>query len=211
MTPYANPVSLMAENAGCDRAGAPVARGVCFTLSPGEGLQLFGPNGSGKTSLLSLFAGLIDLAEGAISWRTGDDENAKPPQDSVFFLGHDASVKLAMTAEENLRFWASFYGVEKSQRAQRIVKALAAVDANAFRHLRAGVLSAGQKRRTDLARALLADRPVWLLDEPAAALDRDGVKMIRSLIDGHLARGGVAIVATHDDLGSGFKRVELGR
>lgn len=205
MERYGRAISLAAEDAGCDRAGTAIVRGVSFALAPGEGLQLFGPNGSGKSSLLSMFAGLISPAEGALKWRAGETETARPPEDSVFFLGHEASVKPALTAEENLAFWAKTYGVGD------VAAALQAVDAMAFRHLRARVLSAGQRRRVDLARAMLARREVWLLDEPAAAIDRSGVVIIRRLIDEHLARGGIAIVATHDDLGTGFKRLELGR
>ncbi len=205
MDRYRRDISLSAENAGCDRAGAAIVRGVSFALKAGEGLQLFGPNGAGKSSLLSMFAGLIRPAEGALRWREGGAETDRPPEASVFFLGHEASVKPALTAEENLAFWAKTYG------GGEVKAALEAVDAMAFRRLRARSLSAGQRRRVDLARALLAQREVWLLDEPTAAIDRDGVKIIRRLIDDHLARGGVAIVATHDDLGDGFKRLELAR
>ena len=205
MNPYRRAVSLSAENAGCIRAGAAVVRGVSFALAPGEGLQLFGPNGSGKSSLLSMFAGLIRPAEGAVRWRADGADLDGPPENGVFFLGHEASVKPALTAAENLAFWVKTYG------GGDISAALNAVGADAFSGLRAGRLSAGQRRRVDLARAVIAEREVWLLDEPAASIDRDGVKIVRSLIDSHLARGGVAIVATHDDLGPGFKRVELAR
>ncbi len=205
MSPYRRAISLTAADAGCDRAGAAIVRGVFFSLAPGEGMQLFGPNGSGKSSLLSMFAGLLRPVEGAVEWRVDGAVSNKAPEGGVFFLGHDASVKPALTAEENLLFWAQVNG------GGDVDAALDAVDAVAFRHLRAGRLSAGQRRRVDLARALLADREVWLLDEPTAAIDRDGVRVIRRLIDGHLSRGGIAIVATHDDLGGGFKRLELAR
>jgi len=206
MKAYGRAISFAAENAGCDRAGAAIVRGVSFSLAPGEGLQLFGPNGSGKSSLLSMFAGLIRPAEGRLCWREDAAEMERPPEDSIFFLGHEASVKPALTAEENVRFWAKTYGGGGDVR-----RALAAVDAVPFQHLRARSLSAGQRRRVDLARALLAEREVWLLDEPAAAIDRGGVVIIRKLIEDHLARGGIAIIATHDDLGDGFKRLELAR
>jgi heme exporter protein A len=104
-----------------------------------------------------------------------------------------------------LKFWASIYG---SGSAEQALEKLGAIS---FAHLRGGKLSAGQRRRVDLARAVLVQREVWLLDEPTAALDSDGVAIVRSLIDEHLARGGIAVVATHDDLGSGFKRLELAR
>lgn len=205
MKRYRRAISFEADDAGCDRAGAAIVRGVSFSLSPGEGLQLFGPNGSGKSSLLSLFAGLIRPVEGAVRWRIEKEEQATPPEDSLFFLGHEASVKAALTARENLSFWASAYG------GGDVDAALKVVGASSFAGLRAGRLSAGQRRRVDLARAAIAKREVWLLDEPAAAIDRDGVGMIRKLIDNHLDRGGIAVIATHDDLGPGFKRCELAR
>ncbi len=207
MEPYAQQIGFEAENAGCDRAGAAIVRGVSFNLAPGEALQLFGPNGSGKSSLLSMFAGLIRPVEGALRWRRVEEEADAPFENSVFFLGHEASVKPSLTAEENLIFWAQTYGASRAL----VDEATAAVDAEGFAKLRAGRLSAGQRRRIDLARAVLADRPVWLLDEPTAAVDRDGVEIIRDLTARHRSRGGVAIIATHDDLGPGYQRVELGR
>ncbi len=205
MEPYRRAISFHTDNAGCDRAGATIVRGISLALSPGEGLQLFGPNGSGKSSLLSVFAGLIRPVEGSVRWRTDGAETAAPPEECIFFLGHEASVKPALTAEENLRFWAKLYGTDA------VADALEKVGAGSYARLRAGRLSAGQRRRIDLARAIVARREVWLLDEPTAAIDRDGVALIRKLIDDHLACGGIAIVATHDDLGPGFKRLELAR
>ncbi len=205
MEQYRRAISFRAENAGCDRAGAAIVRGVSFALAPGDGLQLFGPNGSGKSSLLSMFAGLFCHVEGSVGWRCGDQDLEEPFDDSVFFLGHEASVKPALTALENLKFWAGVYGGGNPEQA------LDKLGATSFGHLRAGKLSAGQKRRVDLARAVLVQREVWLLDEPTAALDHDGAVLVRSLIDQHLARGGIVIVATHDDLGSGFKKLELAR
>lgn len=211
MEPFAHPISLEATDVGCDRVGDPVVRGVSFKLRPGNAIQLFGPNGAGKSSLLSMFAGLIESAEGDIEWHLENETSLKPFDGSVFFLGHETSLKLALTAEENLKFWAAMYGVRKSLREARIRTALAVVGASEFSGVRTMRLSAGQRRRVDLARAVIADRPVWLMDEPAAAIDTDGVTVISQMISGHMKRGGIAIVATHDDLGSYFHRLELGR
>ncbi len=210
MEPYAQPIGFEAENAGCDRAGAEIVRGVTFSLKPGDALQLFGPNGSGKSSLLSMFAGLIEPAEGTVSWRNGPAQSAAPFPGSLFFLGHEASVKPSLTAKENIAFWAKTYGAWRAH-GKRVAAALEFVGANGFSHLRAGRLSAGQRRRLDIARALLAERPVWLMDEPTAAVDRDGIDIVRKLTADHRARGGIAIIATHDDLGPGYHRLELGR
>ncbi|MEZ5894412.1 MAG: heme ABC exporter ATP-binding protein CcmA [Parvularculaceae bacterium] len=205
MTPDPVQIGLEARDTGCDRAGAPIVRGVSFRLAPGEGLQLFGPNGSGKTSLLSLFAGLIAPAEGAINWTAEGATSARAPVNSIFFLGHDAGVKPALTAAENLSFWAAGYGAP----TDAIDAALDRVGARGLRDMRAGKLSAGQKRRVDIARAVIANRPVWLLDEPAASLDASGDDMLRMLLNDHFARGGIAVIATHDDLGPGFARLKL--
>ena len=205
MEQYRRAISFRADNAGCDRAGAAIVRGVSFELAPGNGLQLFGPNGSGKSSLLSMFAGLIRPADGRVSWRCEGREFAAPIEDSIVFVGHEAAIKPALSASENLSFWARSYG------AANTAHALERLGAASFMQLRAGKLSAGQRRRVDLARLAAAQREVWLLDEPTAALDKDGVHIVRTLINEHLARGGIAIVATHDDLGAGFQRLELAR
>ncbi len=207
MQEYARQIGFEAENAGCDRAGAAIVRGVTFSLKPGEALQLFGPNGSGKSSLLSMFAGLFAPVEGALTWASGGARSPTPFENSIFFMGHESSVKPSLTALENLEFWARIYGAAK----EGVREALCTVGGDDFSGLRASRLSAGQRRRLELARSVLANRPVWLLDEPAAAIDGAGVEIIRQLTDGHRRRGGISIIATHDDLGGGFKRLELGR
>ena len=207
---YRREISLKAQDAGCDRAGAPIVRGVDLALAPGEAVQLFGPNGSGKTSLLALFAGHIRPAEGTLRWRcAGEETGPSPFGGSVFFLGHEASVKSALTAEENLLFWASLYGLQGAEARRRVREALAHLNISPLRAVRAGRLSAGQRRRIDLARALLAEREVWLLDEPVAALDSDGDRIVGGVIARHLERGGLAVIATHDNLDVVSRRVEL--
>lgn len=210
MTDYKRQIALLAEDTGCDRAGAPIVRGVSFALEPGGAIQLFGANGSGKTSLLALFAGHIRPAAGGVIWRAGDEKQRQPFDESIFFLGHESSVKPALTAEENLLFWATLYGIGKAERKDHIRAALARVGMSNFRKMRAGQLSAGQRRRIDLARAILAQREVWLLDEPAAAIDAEGAAMLRGLISEHLLRGGVAVVATHDEFGVASRKLEIG-
>lgn len=211
MQRYNREITLLAEDAGCDRAGVPIVRGVSFALEPGGALQLFGANGSGKTSLLSLFAGHIRAATGSVCWRVADGvEQVNPFADSIFFLGHEVSVKPALTAQENLLFWAKLYGADQSAGTDQVGAALNRVDMSNFRNMRAGRLSAGQRRRIDLARALLARREVWLMDEPAAAIDAAGVTMLRGMISDHLDSGGIALIATHDELGVTSRKLEIG-
>jgi heme exporter protein A len=211
MTPYERSISLEAKDAGCDRGGDAIVRGVTFSMGPGEAIQLFGPNGSGKTSLLAMFAGLIPPAEGNVRWRNGDNEDERPFEKSVFFLGHETAVKPTLTAEENLFFWAALYGRSKNETKTLIRDALERLDMAAFAHVKTGRLSAGQRRRIDLARALLCNREIWFLDEPAASLDWEGSAIAGTMIAEHLARGGLAIVATHAALAFDARRVELKR
>ena len=211
MARYTREITLQADNAGCDRAGAPIVRGVSFTLEPGGAIQLFGANGSGKTSLLSLFAAHIDPAEGAVVWRDqAGHQQEQPFEESLVFVGHDVSIKPALTAEENLQFWAALYGVNKTDQSQQIDAALSRMGMVGLRHMRAGRMSAGQRRRIDLARLLLARRAVWLMDEPATAIDASGVEILRSVIAEHLDCGGIAVVATHDELGVALRKMEIG-
>lgn len=207
---YGAGISLAMTNAGCDRSGAPIVRGVDLTLGPGEAVQLFGPNGSGKTSLLALLAGHIEPAEGSVLWRRAEVEAGPAPfAGSVFFLGHEASVKSALTAEENLLFWAALYNLKGAEARQQVSDALARLGISRLRNYKAGRLSAGQRRRIDLGRALLARRPVWLLDEPVAALDSEGDRIVSGVIAEHLEEGGLAVIATHDTLEVTSRRVEL--
>lgn len=211
MLRYKREITLLAEDVGCDRAGAPIVRGVSFTLKPGDALQLFGSNGSGKTSLLALFAGHIRPATGSANWSiAGGEAQENPFADSIFFLGHEVSVKPALTAQENLVFWAKLYGAGKNVGEDKIAAALERVGMSDCRNMRAGRLSAGQRRRIDLARALLAQREVWLMDEPAAAIDAQGGAMLRGVISDHLENGGIALIATHDELGVASRKLEIG-
>lgn len=210
MSRYGADITLQMTNAGCDRAGAPIVRGVDLTLGPGEAVQLFGPNGSGKTSLLALIAGHVAPAEGKLTW--GRDEQSQGPApfaDSIFFLGHEASVKPALTAEENLLFWSALYGFSGAAARKAVREALDRLGISRLARMRAGRLSAGQRRRVDLGRALLARRPVWLLDEPVAALDAEGDRIVSAIIAEHLEAGGLAVIATHDQLAVASRRVEL--
>ena len=211
MTTYPRQISLRARNLGCDRGGAPIVRGIDLTVDPGEAVQLFGANGAGKTSLLNLFAGHLDAAEGEAAWRVNDGEwSEQKPADSVLFISHVAPMKPALTALENLLFWARSYGRAKPAAKELAEQALARVGLTAQRDMRASKLSAGQRRRLDIARAIIAEREVWLMDEPAAAIDAKGAETVSAIIAEHLAKGGVAIAATHDTLGVASRRLVIG-
>ena len=204
---YSRQISLRITDVGCDRAGTPVVRGLTMAVEPGEAVQLFGPNGSGKSSLLGMFAGLIRPSEGIIEWRSNTESRPDPFDNTIFFLGHEAAVKPALTASENLAFWARLDGGD----AQLCGHALNRVGMSTMAETRVGAMSAGQRRRIDLARADLSPREVWLLDEPTAALDADGNAIACEMIRAHLGRGGVAIIATHEILDVPARRLELMR
>ncbi|MHA7871723.1 MAG: heme ABC exporter ATP-binding protein CcmA [Hyphococcus sp.] len=203
---------MRAENLGCDRGGNAVLRGVDLTVTPGEAVQLFGANGAGKTSLLNVFAGHIRASEGSLSWRSNDTEawSSARPHGAVLFIAHAVPLKSALTAAENLQFWASAYGVPRADQGVIIADALDRVNMSDFSNAKAGKLSAGQRRRLDIARAIMARREVWLMDEPAAAVDANGAGIIAALIRAHLQQGGVAIMATHDTLGVESRKLVIG-
>jgi heme exporter protein A len=186
---------LSGRNVRCVRGGREVFSGLNFETSSGEALAVTGPNGSGKTSLLRLIAGLLTTADGAIELEGGDPELTLPEQ--AHYLGHRDALKSALSVVENLSFWRDFLGGEVFDSKM----SLAAVGLDHAGELPAAFLSAGQRRRLSMARLLTVRRPIWLLDEPTSALDADGQTMFASLMREHLARGGLIVAATHAPLG----------
>lgn len=188
----------------CVRGGRNVFSGLDFAASSGEVLAVTGANGSGKTSLLRLIAGLLLPAEGSIALEGGDGELTLPEQ--AHYLGHRDALKPALSVAENLLFWRDFLGGEVFE-ADVSLKAVALDHAA---HLPAAYLSAGQRRRLSLARLLAVRRPVWLLDEPTAALDAAGQELFAGLMRDHLARGGLIVAATHTPLGIETRDLRIG-
>lgn len=183
----------------CLRSARPVFRGLDFAVQAGGALVLTGPNGSGKSSLLRLMAGLLPPAAGTLSWNgapVADDPDAHRLR--LRYLGHLDAVKPALTAAENLAFWAGLMGADPDK---AVAPALDALGIGHLSDLPARFLSAGQKRRLNLARLALAPAAIWLLDEPATALDAETTGRLRNLIQGHRDAGGMAVVSTHSDLG----------
>src|ERR1700760_2320118 len=152
----------------CVRGGREVFAGLDFEAASGEVLAVTGANGSGKTSLLRLIAGLLIPAAGAISLDGGEVELTLPEQ--AHYLGHRDALKPALSVLENLSFWRDFLGGDVFDARE----SLASVGLGHAAHLPAAYLSAGQRRRLSLARLLTVRRPVWLLDEPTPALGGPG-------------------------------------
>ena len=195
---------LSGRGVTCVRGGRNVFSGLDFAASSGEVLAVTGLNGSGKTSLLRLIAGLLSPAEGRIALEGGEGELTLPEQ--AHYLGHRDALKPALSVMENLLFWRDFLGGEVFE-ADASLKAVALDHAA---HLPAAYLSAGQRRRLSLARLLTVRRPVWLLDEPTAALDAAGQELFAGLTRDHLGRGGLIVAATHISLGIEARDLRIG-
>jgi len=186
------PFGLRARALRCGRGGMPIGPALDFQRAAGTGLVLTGPNGVGKSTLLLTLAGLLPPLGGTLEL-SGTDPEAGP---SVHYCAHRNAVRARLRVAETLSFWRALNGATGLD----VAAALNRVGLAQLARLDAGYLSAGQQRRLALARLLVSARPVWLLDEPTAALDAAGHRLVATLLVEHLAAGGIAIVATHDAL-----------
>jgi heme exporter protein A len=199
------PLQLLADNLSAERGGRAVLQNLSFRVASGQALLLTGPNGAGKTTLLRTVMGFIPPSTGGVALSGGDPELTIAQQ--AHYVGHLNAVKASLTAAENAVFWARFLGGS----AALADRALARLGLAALGDIPAGFLSAGQKRRLGLARLLVAQRPVWLLDEPTATLDTAAAAILTDVVDAHLNAGGLAVVATHLPLSlSGARELRLG-
>ncbi|CUH65301.1 Cytochrome c biogenesis ATP-binding export protein CcmA [Thalassovita autumnalis] len=173
------------------RGGIKVLEDVSFAVKAGEALVLRGPNGIGKTTLLRTVAGLQPALRGEVSL----------DREQMAYAGHADGIKAPLSVTENLEFWAAVFGTGS------IAPALQAFDLEALAARPAGALSAGQKRRLGLARMVVTGRPVWVMDEPTVSLDTSAVQLFAEAVRAHLAGGGLALLATHIDLGLAEARV----
>jgi heme exporter protein A len=190
---------LQAQDLAARRGEATLFSGVSFSLAAGTTLIVTGPNGSGKTTLLRVLAGLTHPTAGKLAWRGAAVTPFDPRlRAAALFIGHVPALSDELTAAENLASLVSLHGAPAAPQA--LAEALAVWGLARQRALPARVLSQGQRRRVGLARLHLMARTLWLLDEPATALDDAGVATLRAALAVHLAGGGIAAVATHLDL-----------
>lgn len=179
----------------CRRGGRTVFAGLSFDLRSGQVLELRGANGSGKTSLLRLLAGLGMLSGGQLLW---DGRTLRPNDpgyaNSMAYLGHQNGLSAELTVTENLCFAQQLAGGSDAKAA------LQAWDLTTVAHHPVRYLSQGQRRRLALARVWLGQRILWLLDEPCASLDSEGEQLFLARLATHLEAGGMAVVATHQEL-----------
>ena len=178
---------LAAYDLCLERGGRELFRDLAFAVLPGQLLQVDGPNGAGKTSLLRILAGLSRYGF------TGRVERNAP----LLYLGHHPAVKALLTPRENLAWHVAG---EAAYANPQIEEALARVGLCGYEDVPSHALSAGQHRRVNLARLYLSARPLWLLDEPFTAIDRDGVAQLESLLVAHAQRGGAVVMTSHQPL-----------
>lgn len=191
------PAPFGAQSLACIRGDRLVFAGVSFAVAPGSALVVRGPNGTGKSSLLRLLAGFLPAAQGHVLW---NGAQIRPTQEEhrarLLYVGHLDAVKPALSVRENLGFWAAQAG-----QAGRVDAALSCFDLASLADLPGRFLSAGQRRRVNLARLAAIPAPLWLLDEPSVSLDAESLGLLAQLIADHLARGGLVLAASHVDFG----------
>ncbi len=201
-------MKLIVENLNLTRAGQEIVSDISFELSASEALIVTGENGSGKSTTLRGVAGLLPINSGSVKLL---DETGKQfegeTREYCHYLGHQNGMKPALTVRENLDFWQKFCG----EPDLTIEEALDEVDLAHTIDLPFSYLSAGMKRRVSIARLLVSDRPIWILDEPTAGLDAQSVKMFTNLCKAFCDGGGILIAATHLPLGiETEKTLEIG-
>ncbi|MGI8734344.1 MAG: cytochrome c biogenesis heme-transporting ATPase CcmA [Pyrinomonadaceae bacterium] len=202
---------LEAVNLGCVRGDRRLFSDVNFSLQPGSLLQLTGPNGSGKTSLLRIVCGLLAPAEGEIRWQGENITSlAEDYLTAISYVGHRNGVKEELNPLENLRISNGVAGVGISLEDAKL--ALAKIGLVGRDELPARLLSEGQQRRLALARLITSAATLWVLDEVLTSLDKAAVALVKTLIGEHLHKGGMAIIATHQELSlsaGSLQRLEL--
>jgi heme exporter protein A len=187
-----------ALNLSCVRDERTLFSGLSFTIQPGEIVQIEGQNGAGKTSLLRILAGLSSPDEGEVHWQGQNTRRQRELfHQHLLFLGHYPGIKSVLTTYENL----SFYQTESGNDAQdEIFHALEQVGLLGYEDVAVAQLSAGQQRRVALARLWISRAPLWILDEPLTAIDKQGVSTLIELFERHAQNGGMVLLTTHQDL-----------
>lgn len=205
---------LRAEGISCARGPRLLFRGVSLCVGAGDLLELVGDNGSGKTSLLRVLAGLDPPQDGGLYYRGEPLPAARAAlARDIAWLGHRPGQCELLSPRENLQWFVALRGsdgmADMAGAVPDVSGALATVGATAFADLPCQRLSAGQQRRVALARLPLARAALWLLDEPFAALDAGGHDLVRALVHAHRAAGGAVIVATHQRLDAAAPALRL--
>ncbi|UQS14357.1 cytochrome c biogenesis heme-transporting ATPase CcmA [Pseudomonas sp. HS6] len=202
---------LQTVGLACERDLRLLFENLELRLASGDMVQISGPNGSGKTSLLRLLSGLMQPTDGQVllNGRPLSEQRSELAR-NLLWIGHAAGIKDLLTPEENLAWLCALH-----QPAERdaIWQALAAVGLRGFEDVPCHSLSAGQQRRVALARLYLDSPPLWILDEPFTALDKQGVAQLEDHLAGHCEGGGLVVLTTHHTLSrmpAGYRDINLG-
>ena len=200
---------LSVQQLACERGRKRLFSDLNFQLQPGECLHVQGANGAGKTSLLRIVCGLAEALSGKICWR-GQDTRIDPGawRAELVYLGHTPGLKDELSAAENLRFQSQIDGWALS--SEQIDGALQRVGLGRQQQVPLRRFSQGQKRRAALARLIARPAPLWVLDEPLAALDHPAQQLVAQLLAGHVQAGGLALVTSHQPLGVPCLDLRLG-
>jgi heme exporter protein A len=192
----------------CTRDDEPLFVPIDVAIKPGEIVQVAGPNGAGKTTLLRSLCGLFDSYEGEILWRENPVSRARFEfLNQLLYLGHQPGIKKSLTARENLQWFAGIKGIKTTLDIDEV---LANVGLAGYADIPCHQMSAGQHRRVGLARLYFDRSPLWILDEPFTAIDKQGVVRLEAAIEQHAKSGGTVMLTTHQALSfDGYTTIEL--
>lgn len=189
---------LEIDNLECIRGDRVLFRGLDLKAGAGELVRVEGINGSGKTSLLRILSGLSRPSSGAVRWSGNDIQRDRAAYcDRLAYLGHNNGIKHDLTPQENLRVARS---LANAPSGLSIAEALTRLDLEGYEHVPTRQMSMGQQRRVALARLLVSDKPLWILDEPFTSLDSNGIAQVETLLNEHAANGGITVLTTHHPL-----------
>jgi heme exporter protein A len=191
--------ALVGQALSCVRDGRMLFHALEVSLAPGQVLRIEGYNGAGKTSLLRILCGLSEPREGSVCWRGADIRNCRPDyHQALLYIGHNPGIKQELTPLENLRFFRALSGQEGGD--AELLNALELIGLYGYEDVKVGALSAGQRRRAALARLWLNRAPLWMLDEPFTAIDRQGISNLETRLADHVQAGGMVVVTSHQHL-----------